>query len=49
MAISVTAMAEIENCHLGEAVACYHDKNTHKKKEVLNVHERFYDILPFRY
>jgi hypothetical protein len=49
VAISVTAMAEIENCHLGETVACYHDNKKKKKKEVLNVHERFYDILPFRY
>jgi hypothetical protein len=46
VAISVTVMAEIENCHMGEIVTYYHDMNT---KEVLNVHDYFYDILPFRY
>lgn len=34
MAISVTAMAEIENFHLGEVVTYYHDMNTHTKNEM---------------
>jgi len=31
VAVGVTAMAEIENCHLGEAVTYYHNMNTKKK------------------